>query len=94
MTPLFPNNCPIRERTADGTPVGRCWHWTGTGPKHECPLHGDVTEAVEEYKKTGKLVDPKGCAVRSSITDQPCLLPEGHAPDSAVRFHRYATKEK
>lgn len=30
------------------------------------------------------------CPIRSSITDQPCLLPDGHPANSAVRFHRYA----
>ena len=30
------------------------------------------------------------CPVRSSVTDQSCLLPVGHPQDSADRFHRYA----
>jgi hypothetical protein len=30
------------------------------------------------------------CPVPSSVTDAPCLLPDGHPPDSASRFHRYA----
>lgn len=30
------------------------------------------------------------CPVPSSVTGQPCLLPDGHPMDSAVRFHRYA----
>jgi len=29
------------------------------------------------------------CPVRSSITDAPCILPDGHACDSPTRFHRY-----
>lgn len=31
----------------------------------------------------------KPCPVRSSITDQPCLLAERHPQDSETRFHRY-----
>ena len=30
------------------------------------------------------------CPVRSSITDQPCVLPEGHQAESPMRFHKYA----
>jgi hypothetical protein len=25
----FSRNCPIRQRTADGESVGRCWHYCG-----------------------------------------------------------------
>jgi hypothetical protein len=49
---LFPNNCPIRERTADKVSVGRCWCWCVDG---QCPRHGDVSNALEHYRKTGKL---------------------------------------
>ena len=30
------------------------------------------------------------CPVRSRVTDQPCLLPEGHPMWDATRFHRYS----
>lgn len=42
-------NCPIRERTGDGTPVGRCWHWC---PGGICPRHGDVTKYLQRLPKT------------------------------------------
>ena len=47
-------NCPINEQTADGTPVGRCWHYLEDGKI--CPRHGDVSIAVEIYfENQGKL---------------------------------------
>jgi hypothetical protein len=46
-------NCPINERTGDGVLVGRCWFYLPDGKT--CPRHGDVSEAVEQYQKTGKL---------------------------------------
>jgi len=48
----FPENCPIREQTADGVPVGRCWFHLKDGKT--CPRHGDVSKAVEYYKDTGR----------------------------------------
>jgi hypothetical protein len=54
---FMPNNCPIRERTADGVNVGRCWFGLKDGI---CPRHGDVRAAVKIFKDTGKLVeDPR-----------------------------------
>lgn len=47
-------NCPIREQTADGTVVGRCCYYLIDG--HTCPRHGDVTEEVEYFEKTGGLL--------------------------------------
>ena len=47
--------CPIREFTADGVNVGRCWFHLSGGKT--CPRHGNVSEAVERYKATGKLTD-------------------------------------
>lgn len=35
----------------------------------------------------------EACPVRSSVTDQPCLLPKGHTQDTPNRFHRYARLE-
>lgn len=50
---VFIHNCPINERTADGVLVGRCWMHLKDGKT--CPRHGDVSAAVELYKRTGKL---------------------------------------
>ena len=52
---IMPNNCPVLEKTADGIPVGRCWYYLTDGLT--CPRHGDVSKAVEEYKKTGRLTE-------------------------------------
>lgn len=57
MTDSFENNCPIRERTADGVSVGRCWHYC---PKGVCPRHGDVSNELQIYQTTKRLSeDPK-----------------------------------
>ena len=48
-------NCPIREKTADGVSVGRCWFHLPDG--NTCPRHGDVSEAVKQFKETDKLTD-------------------------------------
>lgn len=47
------SNCPINERTADGICVGRCWFYLKDGKT--CPRHGDVSQAVDLFNKTGKL---------------------------------------
>lgn len=52
--PIAPNNCPIREHTADGVSVGRCWHFCERG---RCPRHGDVKEVLAHYRATGKLTN-------------------------------------
>lgn len=44
-------NCPVMEQTGDKRPVGRCWFFLPD--EKTCPRHGDVTKAVEHYKKTG-----------------------------------------
>jgi hypothetical protein len=49
---LFKHNCPVRERTADGHSVGRCWLWL---EKDVCSRHGDVSKAVVHYVSTGEL---------------------------------------
>ncbi len=51
---LSPNNCPIREHTADGVNVGRCFFHC---PNDVCPRHGDVSEALELYRTTGSLTN-------------------------------------
>jgi hypothetical protein len=51
---FMPNNCPIREHTADGVSVGRCWHYC---PDGKCPRHGDVSSALLHYRSTGKLTN-------------------------------------
>jgi len=38
-----PRNCPIGERSGDGTPLGPCWHWLGDDG-NTCPIHGDVSK--------------------------------------------------
>lgn len=48
-------NCPIRERTADGISVGRCYYYLPDGST--CPRHGIVSEAVQVFENTGKLTD-------------------------------------
>lgn len=45
-------NCPIMEQTGDGVTVGRCWFHLIDGKT--CPRHGDVSQAVSYFKKTGK----------------------------------------
>ena len=43
MNAYFPRNCPVRERTGDGVPVGRCWYHLGKDG-NTCPRHGDVSK--------------------------------------------------
>lgn len=38
---VFTGNCLVRQHTADGVFVGRCYHSTYD---KRCPLHGDVSE--------------------------------------------------
>jgi hypothetical protein len=45
---LWPNNCAIRERTADGESVGPCTFYLEEGVT--CPRHGKV----REVKNTGE----------------------------------------
>jgi hypothetical protein len=58
--PFAPNNCPIREHTADGVPVGRCWYHC---PRGVCPRHGDVRSALAHYRTTGRLTNEVGDAI-------------------------------
>lgn len=37
---MFPNNCPVSERTADGFPVGTCTFFLKDGV---CPRHGHIS---------------------------------------------------
>lgn len=46
--------CAVRERTADGDSVGRCWFNVVAG---RCPRHGDVTSVQATYATTGRLTD-------------------------------------
>lgn len=48
-------NCPIREFTADGECVGRCWFFLPDGKT--CERHGDVSKSVGKFEKTGELTD-------------------------------------
>lgn len=51
---IAPKNCAVREYTANGVSVGRCWHFV---PNDMCPRHGDVSVVMEHYRETGKLTD-------------------------------------
>ena len=51
------NNCPILERTGDGTVVGRCWYYLEN--QCLCPRHGDVSKERQYYIETGKLTDER-----------------------------------
>ena len=59
MSRPFENNCPIRERTADGQSVGRCWYRLSGENGMICERHGDVSKAVQTYIATGKLTDER-----------------------------------
>jgi hypothetical protein len=54
---IQPNNCAVRQHTADGVSVGRCWHWLGEGAYKVCPIHGDVTDVQLRYGADGTLTD-------------------------------------
>lgn len=49
-----PHACAVRERTADGVSVGRCWF---NVVDDKCPRHGDVSKVQAEYVRTGRLTD-------------------------------------
>ena len=53
---INPYACAVRERTADGVSVGRCYHHIVNG---RCPRHGDVVEVQKLYVETGKLTDER-----------------------------------
>lgn len=55
----FAGNCPVRQFTADGVNVGRCWHYIGD--TQICPVHGDVSEAV---KRLPKLTDEMDAIIK------------------------------
>ena len=58
MNQPSPRNCAVRERTADGVSVGRCWFYVGD--TDVCPRHGDVSEVMRVYRETGNLgEDPR-----------------------------------
>lgn len=58
---FFENLCAIRERTADGKPVGRCCFPVKDG---RCPRHGDVLAVQERYRSAGELTDEREHARR------------------------------
>ncbi len=51
---VFDHNCAIREQTADGISVGRCWFYA---PGDVCSRHGDVSQVQKRYRETGELTD-------------------------------------
>ena len=66
-------NCAVREKTADGVSVGRCWFFTdydeNTGVLH-CTRHGNVTAIQEHFHKTGELgEDPRVRCKRCQFSD-------------------------
>lgn len=51
---MFPNNCPLIERTGDGREVGTC---TFYAPNGICPRHGDWRKlALDEEKRVDEEV--------------------------------------
>jgi hypothetical protein len=54
INPILPNNYAIREITADGIPVGRCYFAIKNGV---CPRHGDVRGVQIRYAASGELTD-------------------------------------
>jgi hypothetical protein len=63
-----PTACAVRERTADGVSVGRCYFHTEDGI---CPRHGDVSEAQIRYAETGKLTDENDLPPRGESDPRP-----------------------
>jgi len=59
--PFMENNCPIRERTGDNTPVGRCCFHLKNGV---CERHGDVSYYQQRYKEEGRLTDEVELVIR------------------------------
>ena len=54
-------NCAVRERTADGVSVGRCWTYTEENDGIlTCARHGDVTDIQKLFSETGKLGEDQG----------------------------------
>lgn len=60
----YPNErcCPIAERTGDGRPVGRCFHFC---PGDVCPRHGDVSGPLKRYRETGETTDERDLPPRT-----------------------------
>lgn len=66
---VFLRNCAVRERTADGVSVGRCWFYVGA--ECVCPRHGDVRKVQAHYATTGKLSeDPRGAPVTATDDEE------------------------
>ena len=60
LNPWMPDNCQIREHTADGVSVGRCWYFLEPGPSGEhtvCVRHGDVSAAKQHFIEAGELTN-------------------------------------
>ena len=54
--PSDTDNCAVRQFTADGRSVGRCWHYVRDG---KCPVHDDVRAVQDHYARTGELTDER-----------------------------------
>lgn len=61
MSIQWDQNCAVRERTADGISVGRCWFSLDlVDGRWLCPRHGNVTEVQTVFHNTGNLSeDPR-----------------------------------
>jgi hypothetical protein len=57
LTKPIPRNCAVRQYTADGRPVGRCYHHTGTD--FVCQTHGDVAAVQRHFADTGQTTDER-----------------------------------
>lgn len=62
MSSSIPQSCAVRERTADGVSVGRCFHHS---PGGICPRHGDVSAVQRRFAETGKLTDERDLPSRA-----------------------------
>lgn len=56
IKPINLDACAIRQFTADGVSVGRCWHQVKDG---KCPSHGDVSVVQAHYARTGQLTNER-----------------------------------
>lgn len=56
--------CAVREFTADGESVSRCFHYLRDGVM--CPRHGDVSAVQKKYLETGKLTDERDLPKRTT----------------------------
>jgi len=68
MKNFFDGNCAVREFTADGEAVGRCWF--SVSNDYICPRHGNVQFVQEHYADTGQLTDEMDLVESQTIVAQ------------------------